>query len=249
MPTEVGEWKKISNDFGEIHQFWNCCGALDGKHVGIRRPAKSGSMYYNYKGFYSIVLMALVNAKKEFIMIDVGAKGRISDGGVLFYTKFWEMYQQNNLNLPEPSALPNTRQKFPYVFISDEAFALGPNLMKPYAQNVLNEDRYIFNKRLSIARSVVECAFGILNAKFGVFQKDIPFEPEIASLVVRACCYLHNYLIKNASSCLSNDVAENEIGEIDVLVNLETTHNRKPTMDAKVIREQFCNYYCNEGKI
>jgi len=34
--------------------------------------------------------MAIVNANYQFIMVDVGANGRISDGGVLYYTKFWE---------------------------------------------------------------------------------------------------------------------------------------------------------------
>lgn len=42
--------------------------------------------YYNYKGFFNIVLLAVVNAEKEFIMVDAGMNGRISDGGVLFYT-------------------------------------------------------------------------------------------------------------------------------------------------------------------
>lgn len=45
-------------------------------------------MYYNYKGTFSIVLMSIVNANYQFIMVDIGANWRISDGGVLYYTKF-----------------------------------------------------------------------------------------------------------------------------------------------------------------
>lgn len=157
--------------------------------------------------------------------------------------------KKNALNLPQPSALPNTSQKFPYVFISDEAFALGPNLMKPFGLNVLNENRHVFNYRLSRARSVVECAFGILNSKFGVFQKDIPFEPDTATVVVVACCYLHNYLIRNAENtyCVTNnsDNAQN----VMTLGELQRTHSRNPTCDAKTLRENLCNYYCNEGRI
>lgn len=172
--------------------------ALYGKHVAIQKPPHSGSLYYNYKGYFSIVLMALVNARKEFIMIDIGANGRVSDGGVLFYTKFWQLYQQGSLSIPEETALPNTSDNFPYVFIADEAFALGENLMKPYPQDALNNNRKIFNYRLSRARSVVECAFGILRTKFGVFQKSINFETSKAALIVTTCCYLHNYMMKTS---------------------------------------------------
>ena len=42
----------------------------------------SGSVYYNYKGFYSIVLMALVDADYKFLWVEVGSNGSASDAQV-----------------------------------------------------------------------------------------------------------------------------------------------------------------------
>jgi len=63
-------------------------GAVDGRHVSIKKPPHAGSYYYNYKKIFSIVLMAVVNSNYEFIMADAGINGRISDGGVSGNTAF-----------------------------------------------------------------------------------------------------------------------------------------------------------------
>lgn len=56
----------------------NCLGAIDGKHIAMQSPHKSGSAYYNYKHFYSIHLMAICDAKYKFTFVDIGAQGKSS---------------------------------------------------------------------------------------------------------------------------------------------------------------------------
>lgn len=99
LPTDR-EWKEIAENFMLKWQFPNCIGAVDGKHISIKCPPHSGSQYFNYKHFYSVVLLAVFDANKKFIIIDIGSMSRFSDGGIFSDSAFGRRLQNNELNLP-----------------------------------------------------------------------------------------------------------------------------------------------------
>ena len=68
MPSSAEEWMSIAEEFEAKWNFPNCIGAIDGKHCSIMAPGNTGSLHFNYKGFFSVVLMGLVDANP-----DVGA--------------------------------------------------------------------------------------------------------------------------------------------------------------------------------
>ena len=52
-------------------EFPHCVGAIDGKHVAMQAPARSGSTFYNCKGTHSLVLLAVCDAHYCFTLIDI----------------------------------------------------------------------------------------------------------------------------------------------------------------------------------
>lgn len=160
--------------------------------------------------------MAIVNANYEFIMVDVGANGRDSDGGVFSNTQFYKRLVKNELYIPQPDNLPISQIKQPYVLVGDDAFPLMDNLMKPFSRKNLTTEQAIFNYRLSRARRIVENAYGILSSRFQILLKEINFCPEKATLIVLACTHLYNYLrMKKVESYYQGGFdVENTTGEM-----------------------------------
>ncbi|XP_069616711.1 uncharacterized protein [Ranitomeya imitator] len=259
FPKTADDWKRIASDFDQLWQFPNCGGALDGKHVRITQPANSGSFFYNYKGYFSVILMALVNANYEFVDVDVGMNGRVSDGGVFEHTSFGESLRNNQLQLPQNE---DTKANLNFVFIADEAFPLHPHLLKPFAQRTLTAERRIYNYRLSRARRVVENAFGILANRFRVFHTAINLKLPSIDFVVLACCVLHNFLRRHDTSSYSPpsfiDAVDPRTGDIvpgewrtqpENLAALQALGSGRQADDARDCREKYCLYFNGSGAV
>ncbi|XP_049306596.1 putative nuclease HARBI1 [Bactrocera dorsalis] len=196
-PTE-SQYKDIAKDFYNMWNIPNCVGAIDGKHVAIKCPANSNSMFYNYKKFFSIVLMAVCDAKYTFTAVSIGSYGSQSDGGIFRLTPFGHALIQNTLPLPPPVPLSDVSpEPFPYFFVGDAAFPLRNNLMRPFPGANLTHTKRIFNYRLSRARRVIENSFGILTARWRILRTTIECNPENCEKIVLACIALHNFIMLN----------------------------------------------------
>ena len=126
---------------------WNypcCVDSIDGKHIAIKPPPDSGSLYCNYKHFFSITLLAVdVNYKFIYVHDHVGAAGRSGDAGIYGNSTLKHSFDINRLNLPDCGNLKGTSCKF--HLIGDDAFRLSEQMMKPYPHRQLEKEKQIFN--------------------------------------------------------------------------------------------------------
>ena len=168
-------WVKNAEDFRTLWQFPNCIGAIDGKHVLIQAPPKSGTTFYNYKGTFSVVLLALVDARYRFTAIDVGSYGKNSDGGIFSESVLGKSLEDGSLGVPPYTSLPGMTEEMPHVIVGDEAFPLKSYLMRPFpgTQTAHDESKKIFNYRLSRAQRIV----GILSSRWCIFQRKMNIHP------------------------------------------------------------------------
>ena len=199
------EWLEVARGFQDRWNFPNCLGAVDGKHVAIIKPPKSGSTFFNYKGFHSIILMAVLNSNYEVLYADVGANGRASDGGVWSTSSLVTKINNNTIGIPPPSQLPNSDRVLPHVFVGDAAYPLKTYLMKPYPHKEQAACQRIYSYRVSRARRIIENVFGLLHKRFGVLRTTINLPPGKVKTIVLAIITLHNILRKLASDVYIRD--------------------------------------------
>jgi hypothetical protein len=194
-PVAADDWKVISDEFWSRWNFPHTCGAIDGKHIAIKKPKNSGSLYFNYKGFFSIVMLAVVDSDYKFIWVDIGSRGASSDAQIYNNSELKECMEDNSICFPDPEILPNdSTTKIPFFLVGDDAFALKENMMKPFSRRGLSEDERIFNYRLSRCRRIVENAFGILANRWQINLNIMGHEPSNCRLLVTTCVILHNFL-------------------------------------------------------
>lgn len=193
-------------------------GAIDGKHVSIQCPLKSGSLYYNYKGYFSIVLLAVCDAHYTFTFTDIGGYGSVNDSSIFNNTDIFRAAESGALDFPDAEQLDGFADDvIPYFFVGDEAFALQTWMQRPYPDKNLLEANRIFNYRLSRARRIIENSFGILVARCRIYHRPIQTSVETAENIVQATVCLHNYLrqTNTASHCPSSFLdSEDSTGQI-----------------------------------
>ena len=208
--TVVKHFPKTQQDFedkmalmDEEWQFPYAFGAVDGCHLPIKCPpggSEAAKEYHNFKSFYSMVLMAIVDPKKRFIWGSVGFPGNSHDSTIFKSTKIYSEIVEDGI-IPSIAQKESNTNVYPMI-LGDGAFPFRPWLMKPFSNAKLSQSERYFNYRLSRARMVVEGAFGLLKGRWRILYRKCESKKDSVKWFALACIVLHNICFDH------NDVAQ-----------------------------------------
>lgn len=149
MPTGQN-LRTVINEFETLRGFPQVVGAVDGSHVLILKPRDSPSDYFNRKGFYSIIVQAVVDSHCKLIDITIGWPGKVHDARVLVNSTFYQCGMAGQL-LPDWKRTIEG-EEIPLMNLGDPAYPLLSWLMKPYSDNgALTPQQRHFNYKVAHA--------------------------------------------------------------------------------------------------
>ena len=190
MPKTQDDFKKKMLDMDEFWQFPCCWAAIDGCHIPIKCPPgglEACKEYHNFKNFYSIVLMGLVDSHCRYILHAV----------IFRLADLWNSIKEGFIPMIGKTVRDVT---VPPLIVGDSAFPLCSWLLKPYTNAVLTPQQHYFNYRLSRARMVTEAAYGQLKGRWRVLFRKNESSRDQARITTLPWMVLHNTCIMQGNA-------------------------------------------------
>ena len=258
FPKNQGDFSNMMGEMDSEWQFPFAFSAIDGSHLPMKCPPggpEAMKQYHNFKNFYSIILLALVDPKYRFIWASVGAPGNTHDSTLFQSTSLWEKITAGSI-LPQ-SVLEIEDQAIPPLILGDGAFPMRTWIIKPYGDAILNEQKRYLNYRLSRARMVTEGAFGKLKGRWRVLSKKCESNPETLKRFGLASIVLHNICIEMGDIIPRNiDLTidpssnkrrpRNELREVLQMTDINQRHLGTNSAEAKSIRDFLAEIFWEE---
>ena len=205
-----------------------------------RNPKKSGNEYFNYKGYFSLVLLALVDANYKFLWVNMGASGSSSDAQIFNLCKLKRKIENGTLGLPPPEPLGPGGPDLHYFL-----------LVKPYSRCQLTREERIANYRISRGRRVVEKSFGILVKRFRLLLTTMEQRPKVVRDIVLTCVVLHSMLRSHQGGADRPPTPADEIRppQGDQGEQGQNRTFRNPLRETKHQRDLLKDYFNHAGKL
>jgi hypothetical protein len=191
----------------------------------IQAPPNSGTLDFNFHGYFSINMMALCDSDYKLIYVDIDAYGHENDAGIFESSKLEINFERNLYRLLPLTALLDTNIRLPYFVIGDDIYLLKSYLMKPFPGRGLSKEQRIFNGRLSASRRCSENLFDQMMNKWRLMRVGVIVSRVDTCRYYRTIAVLYNYcrLKKGILYCVNAETIDND-GQLVVLGDTGTLH-------------------------
>lgn len=164
------------DQFYSIAQFPRVLGCIDGTQIRILAPSHNEMEFVNRKGFHSMNIQLICDAKLKFINCVIKWPGSTHDARILSNSSIYRAFEEGRMN---------------GFILGDSAYPLKSWLMTPFiAPSTAAEDRY--NGAFLPTRCTVERAIGVLKRRWACLQTGLRLSPEKSVSVIASCIILHN---------------------------------------------------------
>jgi hypothetical protein len=144
---------------------------------------------------FLIIFECLFHLSTRCIAVDIGSYGNDFDSTIFKRSTLWTAILTNMLELPSERRLSGTEgPNVPYFFVGDEEITLNRNILRPFGRYNLSVKKGVYSNRYFRARKYFECAFGILDNKWRIFQRLLYVSRDFAVVIVKTCVVLHNFV-------------------------------------------------------
>ncbi|XP_015937023.2 protein ALP1-like [Arachis duranensis] len=169
--------------------FKDCLGALDGTHIKVNVLEADKPRYRNRKGDITTNVLGVVAPDMQFIYVLAGWEGSAADSRVLRDALF-----RNGFSVPQG-----------HYYLCDAGYMNCEGFLAPYRgqkyhlsefnpHNQPSTAQEFFNMKHSQARNVIERAFGVLKARWGILRGRSFYPIKTQGRIITACCLLHNHI-------------------------------------------------------
>ena len=143
--------------------------------------------FYTRKGFWGHAVQAFCDGNCKFIHVSQRVCASTHDGTAYVLTGISKIISEGKLNSR-------------WHVVLDEAYKCTQQELSPWKGRQLSWEKDLFNYYLSLHRQVIERAFGLLVARWGIFWRALRFTQVQVELIVTVCCKLHNLCVDSFGS-------------------------------------------------
>jgi hypothetical protein len=170
--------------------FGGVIGALDGWLVKIAKVSVTSGVrnvagYFSRKGFYAINCQVIVDHKKRILWRSIKSRGAEHDSTAFKSTNLYSLLSQQRERL----------QRNGFYIIGDSAYGIATFLLTPFDNSKPYSPEDAYNFYHSSSRIIVECCFGKIDARWGIFWKPLEFDLDKNIVVIDAAMRLHNFIV------------------------------------------------------